>query len=208
MTRFLIATLLLAATAGYVLLHPPANLAVGRGALAACPVTLGPWDGTDLSFEDAVVEELRADDVLIRRYQGPSDVAWLCVVYHQNRRYGAHDPQLCYESQGWEIERPGRAVVADGTPGGLTVNRFVAARRDDRRLVYYWWLTGDLATADAGAFRRAMAMSGALENRSWGAFVRVETEIRGDDRAAAARAADDFAARVAQQLPGVLGAIR
>jgi EpsI family protein len=207
-TRWLATVLLLAATAGYVWLHPPANLAIGRGALAACPATLGPWDGTELSFENAVVEELRADDVLIRRYQSPADVAWLCVVYHQNRRYGAHDPQLCYESQGWEVERPGTAVVADGSPGGLTVNRFVASRRDDRRLVSYWWLTGDLATADVGAFRRSMAMSGALQNRSWGAFVRVETEIQGDDRAAAAHAADDFAARVAHALPGVLGAMR
>jgi EpsI family protein len=208
MNRVLVTALLLAVTAGYVFLHPPANLAVGRGALAACPATLGPWDGTDLSFENAVIEELRADDLLIRRYQGPSDVAWLCVVFHQNRRYGAHDPRLCYESQGWEIGKPGHAVVADGTPGGLTVNRFVASRREDSRLVYYWWLTGELATADAGAFRRAMAVSGALENRSWGAFVRVETEIRGTDREAAARAADDFAARVAHELPGVLGAFR
>jgi EpsI family protein len=208
MTRFLVTALLLAATAGYVFLHPPQNLAIGHGALAACPERLGAWDGTDLSFADAVVEELHADDLLIRRYQGPTDVAWLCVVVHQNRRYGAHDPRLCYESQGWEIEQPGRAVVADGTPGGLTVNRFIATRRTERRLVYYWWLTGDLATADAAAFRRAMAVSGALENRSWGAFVRVETAIRGDDRESAARAADDFATQVARTLPGVLGAIR
>lgn len=208
MNRILATALLLAITAGYVLLHPPANLAVGRGALAACPVTLGPWDGTELSFADAVVEELRADDVLIRRYQSPGDVAWLCVVFHQNRRYGAHDPRLCYESQGWEIEKPGRAVIADGTPGGLTVNRFVATRRAEQRLVSYWWLTRDLATDDAAAFRRAMAVSGALENRSWGAFVRVETEIRSGDRDQAARAADDFATRVAHALPAVLGKIQ
>jgi len=208
MIRFAVTALLLSLTAGYVFLHPPENLAIGRGALTRCPATLGPWDGTDLSFEDAVVEELHADDVLIRRYQSAGETAWLCIVVHQNRRYGAHDPQLCYESQGFEIERPGRAIVADGTPGGLTVNRFVATRRTDQRLVSYWWLTGDLATADAGAFRSAMAVSGALANRSWGAFVRVETAIRDDDRAAAARAADDFAARVAHELPGVMGAIR
>jgi len=48
-----------------------------------------------------------------------------------------------------------------------------------------------------------MALQGALDNRSWGAFVRVESVVeRGDDAAAVARIRD-FAGRVARELPGV-----
>ncbi len=203
MTRFLIAMLMLLATAAYVALNPPVNLAAGHGVLSGCPVRFGDWNGTELSFAEAVVEELKADDLLIRRYQRGEDRAWLCIVYHQNRRYGAHEPQLCYESQGYVLERPTRHRIDDGSPTGLEVNQFVAERPHDRRLVYYWWTTAGLATADVGAFRSRMALSGALENRSWGAFVRVEELIRGD-RAAAARALDDFAGRVARELPASL----
>jgi EpsI family protein len=202
--RFAVVTVLLGATAIYGWMHPPANLAVGRGVLAACPVTFGPWNGAELSFDDAIEEELAADDLLIRRYARGDQIVWLCIVYHQNRRYGAHDPHLCYESQGYLIEGERRTHVDDGTPAGIEAVRFVADRSHDRRLVYYWWTTDGLTTSDADAFRRQLAISGALDNRSWGAFVRVEALVRGDDDAATARVLDDFAARVAQDLPAVL----
>jgi len=64
MKATLMACLLLAVTAAYVVLHPPANLAAGHGVLRGCPERFGDWNGTDLSFEDAVVDELKADDLL------------------------------------------------------------------------------------------------------------------------------------------------
>lgn len=204
MIRTLVALSLMVATAAYVQLHPPANLAAGHGVLRACPERFGDWNGTELSFEDAVVEELRADDLLIRRYQRGNDVAWLCVVYHQNHRYGAHDPHLCYESQGYVVEQTAHRRLTDGSPGGLEANQFVAVRPHDRRLVYYWWSTAGLSTSDIGAFRSRMALSGALQNRSWGAFVRVETLIREGDEAGAMRSLDDFAGRVAVGLTPLL----
>src|SRR5688572_9689331 len=173
MTRWLATLGLLAVTGWYVVANPPANLAVSHGALAATPASFGQWNGTELSFEDAVVDELDADDLLVRRYERGEDVVWLCIVYHRNWRYGAHDPRLCYESQGYVLDRERRLRIA----GDLEVNRFVADRARDRRVVYYWWSTEGLATADAGAFRRRMAVSGALENRSWVAFVRIEALV-------------------------------
>jgi EpsI family protein len=206
MRRFVAAVALLAATSAYVLFHPPADLAAGGEVLRACPASFGPWNGTELSFEDAVLDELKADDVLIRRYELEGRPVWLCVIYHRNRRYGAHDPLLCYESQGYTVEGEGPVRVDDGGASGIPANRFVATRPRDRRLVYYWWTTAGLTTADAEAFRRRMALAGALENRSWGAFVRVETLMDPGQEARAERDLADFAGRVAQALPGVLAA--
>jgi EpsI family protein len=203
MIRYLAILLLLGLTAAYGWLNPPANLAVGRGVLTRVPATIGEWNGTELSFEDAVVEELRADDILIRRYERGSDVVWLCIVYHQNRRYGAHDPRLCYESQGYMIERERDGRIEDLTSAGVPARWFVAARPESPRLVAYWWSTTGLATTDPGAFRRQMALRGALDNRSWGAFVRVETPIRDDDEASAARRLSEFGAEVSALLPAV-----
>lgn len=206
MIRFALTVLLLGGTALYVALHPPENLAAGRGVLAHVPVTFGDWNGTELSFADAVVEELEADDLLIRRYTRGDERVWLCIVYHQNRRYGAHDPRVCYESQGWLVDPETVARVDDGRTGGLEVNRFRVDRPREQRLVYYWWSTEDLSTRDRDAFRGRMALRGALDNRSWGAFVRVETPIGRDGRAAAEARLQAFAARVAQGLPAVFAA--
>lgn len=203
MIRTLLAAGMLLATGAYVALHPPENLALGRSILSACPTQFGQWNGTELSFENAVVEDLKADDLLIRRYERGSEVAWLCIVYHQNKRYGAHDPHVCYESQGYMVEQEGRVTLDDGTPGGFQVNRFVAVRSRDKRLVYYWYRTAGERTADAGAMRNRMALAGALDNRSWGAFVRVEELVRGNDLAGAKRALDDFALRVAREIPAL-----
>jgi EpsI family protein len=201
--RFVAVIVLLAATAAYVLSHPPPDLAVGHGALASCPTVFGDWNGTDLSFEDAVLEELKADDVLVRRYVLGDEVAWLTIVYHRNRRYGAHDPRTCYESQGYLVEPLGRRQVVDGSPAGLQVNVFRAIRPRERRLVYYWWTSRGLATADVTALRQRMALEGALDNRSWGAFVRIEIRIGDGGETAATAALDDLAGRVARALPGV-----
>jgi len=201
-SRLLVAFALLVPTAWYVVAHPPANLAVGRGALAACPAQFGPWNGTELSFENAVVENLKADDLLVRRYERGNDLVWLCIVYHERRRYGAHDPRLCYESQGYVLE-PERRLKLAGVAGPVfEVNRFVAEKPRDRRVVYYCWTTRGLMTADAGAFRNRMALSGALEDRAWGAFVRVEAQVR-DSMETADRLAVDFSQRVATALPSV-----
>jgi EpsI family protein len=193
--------MMLCATLAYVVLHPPVNLAAGHGVLRAVPETFGDWNGTDLSFEDAVVDELKADDLLVRRYVDGREIVWLCIIYHQNRRYGAHDPQLCYESQGYLVGKPVRRRLDDGSAAGLTANRFIAERPHDRRLVYYWWTTRDLSTPDRDAFRNRMMVSGVLDNRSWGAFVRVEVLIGAGGEPAAERALDDFGSRVARSLP-------
>lgn len=203
MIRFAIAALLLALTAAAVVLTPPVDLAAGHGLLRAVPRQFGPWVGTDSEFEQAVVDELQADDLLIRRYRDGDRGVWLCLVYHQNRRYGSHDPLLCYTSQGYRVTNPGRAVVDDSTAAGLTVNTCVAERPGDRRVVWYWWTTQGLSTADPNAFRSRMAFVGALENRSWGTFVRVESVVHEDGDAAATERVREFAALAARRLPAL-----
>ena len=203
MKTFVATVLMLAATASAVLLTPPIDLAAGHGILRAVPREFGPWVGTDAEFERAVVDELRADDLLIRRYVNGEKSVWLCLVYHQNRRYGSHDPLLCYTSQGFSIARAGRAVVDDGSPSGLTVNTCIAERGEDSRVVWYWWTTEGLSTGDPGAFRSRMAMLGALDNRSWGTFVRVESVLRADGVPGATERVSEFAGRLAQELPAL-----
>jgi EpsI family protein len=204
--RTLATFVLLAGTAAYVLLHPPVDLAASHGALASCPERFGTWNGSDLTFADAVLDELKADDILVRRYERGQEVTWLTIVYHQNRRYGAHDPQVCYESQGYTVAPLGLRHVADGTAAGLQASVFRASRPHERRLVYYWWATEGLTTTDATSMRRRMALAGALDNRSWGAFVRVEMRVGSGGEAAAFRGLDDFSTRVARELPGVFAA--
>ena len=203
MKSYLVALALFVLTACAVLLTPPIDLAAGHGVLRAVPQVFGPWQGTDSAFERAVVDELRADDLLIRRYRDGERSVWLCLVYHQNRRYGSHDPLLCYTSQGYSVDRPGRERVDDGSPEGLTVNSCVAERSNEQRVVWYWWTTQGLSTPEVDQLRSRMALIGALENRSWGTFVRVESVVHDGDVGAATARVREFSALVARELPAV-----
>jgi EpsI family protein len=208
MTRFLLAAAMLAMTGAYAQLHPPASLASGRGILRAVPAGFGPWRRRESGLDTGVKEELSADDVLLRRYESGGASVWLCLVYHQNRRYGAHDPQVCYESQGFVVTGEGHARVDDGTSAGIPVNTFVVERHHEPRIVWYWWTTDGLSTGDAESFRGRMALLGALENRSWGSFVRVEAEAPDGDLAAASERVRGFASLVARGLPAVFASAR
>lgn len=156
-----------------------------------------------MAFEETVVDELRADDILIRRYERADRTGWLCIIYHQNRRYGAHDPLVCYESQGFVLRDEGHRELRVPGAEPIVVNTFIAERRGRERLVWYWWTTDGLTTADANRFRGRMALLGALENRSWGAFVRVEMIVGEGGMALAERDLEDFATQVAAGLPAV-----
>jgi EpsI family protein len=208
MRRFLLAVALMGLTAAYVRLHPPEDLAVGRGVLKSVPARFGPWVREESGLQDGVQEQLQADDVLLRRYEANGQSVWLCLVYHQNKRYGSHDPQVCYESQGFVVVGEGHATVDDGTPAGIPVNTFVVERKHEPRVVWYWWTTQGLSTGDVKSFRGRMAMMGAFENRSWGSFVRVEAEAPDGDLEAASARAREFAALVAHELPGLFARAR
>jgi len=201
--RYLLTVLMLSGSAVVVWLQPPVDLAAGRGLLRQVPTSFGAWQGTEMEFEETVVDELRADDILIRRYEQADQTGWLCIIYHQNRRYGAHDPLVCYESQGFVLSDEGHREVAVKGAEPIVVNTFVAERRGRERLVWYWWTTDGLTTADANRFRGRMALLGALENRSWGAFVRVEMIVDEGGREQAERSLEDFATQVASGMPAV-----
>jgi EpsI family protein len=191
---FIILIALLVAAALYVRLNPPERIELGGGSLADLPTELGPWRSVDLRFEEVVYEELDADDTLARRYTGPDGRSiWFVIVFHQNERYGAHDPLVCYRSQGWTIEEKGTLALSDDA-GTFDANWIRAmAEGHDRAAIYWWYTAGDLATADRDVFMSRMATSGIRSNVTFGAFIRVSTTVSGGDVKEALSIASAFA---------------
>jgi len=197
---------LLAAAAAYVQLNPPARLVLESGTLAALPANLGGFRSTELEFEDVVYEELKADDTLVRRYSSPEgETIWFVIIFHQNDRYGAHDPVVCYRSQGWEIVESGLVPVAR-KDGGFNANWLLLESAGTRRVAVYWWYTaGELATADRDRFLSRMAVSGIATNVTFGAFVRASTVVRGGDVEGALDLLGRFVQETLPYLPDLFG---
>lgn len=195
---------LLAGTAAYVFLNPPERLELASGTLAALPTGFDGWESVDLSFEDVVYDELEADDTLVRRYDNADgESVWFVIIFHQNERYGAHDPEICYESHAWSILDKGLMKLTREN-GGFDANWLLVERAGTTRLVLNWWYTaGDLATADRDRFMSRMATSGLKENVTFGAFIRASTDVWGDDVDGAADVLRRFCESLLPYLPGL-----
>ena len=195
---------LLIATAAAVAMNAPRKMALEVGALAALPSTLAEWESVDLRFDEVVYEELAADDSLLRRYSSPDgESVWLAIIYHQNERYGAHDPLVCYRSQGWGVVDTG-TVRLSWPYGDFDGVWTLVERGGAERLALHWWYTtGDLATGDRDSFMSRMAMSGIKSNLTFGAFLRVSTIVREGDLEGAVRVLKEFSEVVLPELPGL-----
>jgi EpsI family protein len=189
-------------TAAVVNLSPRSSIVSSN--LAACPVVIDGYQGTDVDVEKFVLEELEPSDLLYRTYrsgENPRDLLWLVVSFFENARYGAHDPEVCYRSQGWRIDpRPSRALHrANGEP--LPANVFQVSRRGQERLVMYWWyISEEQATGDHRSFMNSMAWQGILRGSTYGSFVRVSTPAWPDEEAALIRL-DRFGQHLLHELP-------
>ena len=199
--RVAVVSVLLVLTALYVYMNPPERMALGTGSLARFPLELGGWSGVDRGFEEVVYEELSADATLVREYGGDEGLVWFVVIFHQNERYGAHDPVVCYNSQGWAVTEGGTRTLR--RPGDeFDANWILIESGGEARVALYWWYTaGDLATGDRDQFFARMARSGIMSNVTFGAFVRVSAVVREGDVEGALVTATAFAEEALTHLP-------
>lgn len=149
------------------------------------PRTLNGWQSRDIAVDPEVSDLLRADFNVQRVYTHPQGFAvFVYVGYYGTERGGApeHTPDVCYPSQGWEIEENETLFVGD-TQNGFSVREFIVERDDSRRLVHFWYRT-ESATGFTSTItlRLRHFWSRLTENRGDGALVRVSTVLAKGDR--------------------------
>ncbi len=158
----------------YRIAEPP-----GAGAesdLAALPREMLGLTGIDVPVEQAIVDDLDPDDLLIRRYTRPDGIpVWVVLIYFVNTRLGGHNPQLCYRSQGYRTrDLPEQRI--ESAIGPITAEAFLATRgMRSERVATVWYTSGEGAISDVSRYRRRLFLQGLRENRLYGIFVRVST---------------------------------
>jgi EpsI family protein len=96
----------------------------------------------DIQMDYRQYTALDPNSLIFRNYQDESgEVVNLTVVYHQNDRWGAHDPVICYESQGWKVSPIDQmpSVVIEGRR--IMLNGFTVRKAQHNQLVYYLWFS-------------------------------------------------------------------
>jgi len=179
---------------------------VARRSLAEMPAQVGSWrqSGPDQRFDAQTESVLRADDYLSRTYTGSDGrSASFYVGYYATQRTGAtyHSPLNCLPGSGWTLNEPSTVEVRPAGGGEpFSANSYVIEHGDDRMLMLYWYQGRGRAVASEYADKVYTVFDSIRLRRSDGAMVRVLVPFRGPE-AEAAKAAAEFAAQVAPNLP-------
>lgn len=188
--------------------YRPLPSPVGGDQLRLFPQALGEWQSLrDVEVSSVVWSALDPKALVFREYRNPaltpSGRAWLVIVYHENDRWGAHDPQVCWLSQGWKIDKLGEGdTVRVPLPNGKGyANKFVVDKGGERRIVLYWWFTsGKRQMPDRFSQMVAMIWNGILRGYMESGFVRVDGPVVGGNEEATLGTLLVFAGEVADRL--------
>jgi EpsI family protein len=168
------------------------------------PQEIGPWraDGAN-RLDDEVLALIEPDQYLMRHYSAPGrSPIWLYIgVYAGRAGYGsgAHDPEVCYPAQGWEILASEQFEVPLTAEDALRTKRLEAHLGSAREAVLYWFQPAKRWPAPV-AVEELLRVVDAVAGRPQYAFVRLSAPSDGGDEAV--RDLAEFAALIAAPIRG------
>lgn len=142
--RALVLVLLLQAGAYYAIAFR-GELVPATAPLASFPHTVNGWHMTqDAPIEKEVLDVLKADDTLSRRYASPSGMAeaYFFIAVFNTQRYGQapHSPKNCLPSAGFEpIEDSKLSIQVPEWASPIVVNKYVTERGEEKSVTLYWY---------------------------------------------------------------------
>ncbi|KHE90857.1 MAG: EpsI family protein [Candidatus Scalindua rubra] len=199
----LVISVILVCFACYSYVYRPIDLGLDNMRLDKFPREIGDWHLLrEMPMAEIVEGVLEPDGYIMREYvDSNNERVLLCIVYHQNHRWGAHHPETCYRSSGWDV-------------GGTTTNnifaeecRVVKSRKfeinnlADNQIVLYWfYASGDKQTGSRLRQMLSMIWNGLIYNNSEGALIRISTSVKHSRDDALSRL-DKFGQSIVTVLP-------
>jgi EpsI family protein len=144
-------------------------------ALAAIPLTLAAWSGSDVPLDAETIRETGADAYVTRTYAAASDAPVdLYVAYYAQQRptVSIHSPLNCLPGTGWET----LDVSTIDLPVGQA-RRLIVRKNLDRALVLYWYAIHGRVVASELASKAWLLHDAMRFGRSDAALVRIVVPI-------------------------------
>jgi EpsI family protein len=166
------------------------------------PHQVGPWHtNAEGSLEAEALDLIEPDAYLMRGYEAPDRTPiWIYVgVYAGRAGYGkgAHDPEVCYPAQGWEILQSELFDVPLVGGDTLITRRLEAHLGLAKETVLYWFQPAGRWPAQA-ATEQLLRVLDAARGRPQYAFVRISGPTDGGP--IAARDLAEFAGEIAASI--------
>lgn len=201
LVRVLLALLL----PGLVLARWSAAVDPGRapGAAIALPTRVGAWSAAEeRRLDPDAFALIEPDAYAYRRYRAPGRTPiWVYAALYGGRASygkGAHDPQVCYPAQGWEILDQ-RSLELSVGGSRMRTNEVRVHKGLHQEDVLYWFQPAGRWPA-GGAVEQLMRVYDALAGRPQYAFVRLSGPRDPSGTASPRDDLRDFARRIAPAI--------
>ncbi|NVN91789.1 MAG: EpsI family protein [Desulfuromonadales bacterium] len=140
------------------------------------------WSGGgNLMLDDQVVDWLKLDDHLFRRFQEGTQTVTLYIGYYRTAKKvgAAHDPLVCFQGQGWTIVERSQGSYPLTRSSGLMLSysSMIAERQGERELIVYWFQTNGRTSANTFSQKVDMVRDRLFGHGEDNAFVRITSPI-------------------------------
>ena len=97
-----------------------------------------------IKLQQSAYDMLELDDYLFANYRGPAGDVNLYIGYYYSadKAYAAHDPLVCYPSQGWQINNAPTVHTLEVGSQKISYEEVVTSWENRKELVLYWYQTG------------------------------------------------------------------
>lgn len=177
-----------------------------RAELNSFPVQIGTWSGGPKQVLDGEVARiLQAQDYVMSTYSDPAGakVEVFAAWFRDQTISGAHSPEVCLPTSGWEFAAFDRRDVGPqmGLDKPFPVNRAVIQKGEERMMVYYYFVQNGRQVAWDFGSKLWLFWDSVVHGRKDGGLVRLVTVMaRGESEAEAERRLQDMA----RELDGAL----
>jgi len=192
--KFIILIGILSLTALFHIFYKPSEVEGQIDKKALAPEIKGWRFVNDIEVNYKIYTALDPNTLIFRDYANDrNQKVNLVVVYHQNDRWGAHDPLVCYKSQGWQIvEKPHSIRISNGELD-VAVKRFVVTKGQVSSLVYYAWFSSKKKLTPSRNLQMLdMVLNGLIRGYTESGFLRFSTTLDTLNESATIRDLNDF----------------
>lgn len=177
-----------------------------RAELTSFPVQIGGWTGgAQQVLDPAVAQTLQATDYVLSNYTDPvgRQVEVFAAWFRDQTISGAHSPEVCLPTSGWEFAAFERRDVGPqmGLDKPFLINRAIIQKGEERMMVYYYFVQNGRQIAWDFASKLWLFWDSVAHGRKDGGLVRLVTVMqRGESEAEAEARLQDMARELDSRL--------
>ena len=144
--------------------------------------SLREWRGEDLALDNEVLEMLKPDQLIFRRYRHPEgQTALVYGIFYLSQGTGRtmHSPMNCYPGSGWEIVDKEEVTLHGLTKPDIRIKAQKAIIRKgmEKRVLYFWYYAGGKVAANQ-YLNKVLTLYGAVVNgRTDGGLITISTDF-------------------------------